>query len=211
MTSIHFSTNSQNGLSVTIDTTRLHIRSVTTDDYDRYAALFGDKKVMEKFANGNPRTREEVQEKINNLWVKRWNENDPYSGLAVFRKNTDSSSSDFLGHVTLGHTAHAGESELAYLFHEQCWGNRYGSEAVTAVVKEYAPATVKQGYATLEGEPLQKIVATARTDNVASWRILAAVGMTRQGTVDKHGAPRYLYSINLSEFHEEPHEKVVDS
>ena len=102
------------GLSVTIDTNRLHIRSVeaTEADYDRYAALFGAKDVMGKFATGQTKTRDEMRTRINDIWVKRWHENDPYTGLAVFRNDTD----DFLGHVVLGHGDVAGESELAYLF-----------------------------------------------------------------------------------------------
>lgn len=190
---INFFPNVNEGLSVTIDTNRLHIRSVeaTKLEYDRYALLFGDTDVMEKFATGQTEAKDDICARIN-TWAKRWRESDPYSGLAVFKKDTD----DFLGHVTLGHSEAPGESELAYLFKKTCWGQRYGSEAVTAVVNEYAPATVQEGY-TLEGKVLEKIVATARTDNIASCRILEKVGMHCICVKEKYGALRNHYSIEL--------------
>lgn len=193
---INFFSDDQDGLSVTIDTDRLHIRSVKATDaeYDRYALLFGDKNVMRKFATGQTKTRDEMKTRINDVWVKRWREGDPYTGLAVFRHDTD----DFLGHVVLGHGDVAGESELAYLFNQMHWGKGFGSEAVTAVVEEYAPATIQEEYL-LEGKPLARIVATARPDNPASGRILEKVGMQFVREEEKYGALRHHYSIDLSE------------
>lgn len=192
---INFFSDDQDGLSVTIDTDRLHIRSVeaTENDCNRYAALYGDGNVMEKFATGQTKTKDEMRTRINDVWVKRWRESDPYSGLAIFRNDTD----DFLGHVILGHGNVANESELAYLFNQLHWGKGFGSEAVTAVVKEYAPATVKEGYL-LDGNPLETIVATARPDNPASSRILEKVGMQFVRAEEKYGSMRHHYSINLS-------------
>lgn len=192
---INFFSDDQDGLSVTIDTDRLHIRSVeaTEADYDRYAALFGDKNVMEKFATGQTKTKDEMRTRINDVWVKRWRENDPYTGLTVFRNDTD----DFLGHVVLGHSDVAGEAELAYLFNQPHWGRGFGGEAVTAVVKEYAPATVKEGYL-LDGKPLEMIVATVRPDNPASGRILEKIGMQFVRAAEKYGAMRHHYSVKLN-------------
>ena len=205
---INFFADDQDGLSVMIDTDRLHIRSVeaTEEEYDRYAALFGSKDVMGKFATGQTKTREEMRTRINDVWVKRWREHDPYTGLAVFRNDTD----DFLGHVVLGHGDAPGESELAYLFNRPHWGKGYGSEAVTAVVKEYAPATVKEGYL-LEGKPLERIVATARPDNPASGRILEKVGMQFVREEEKYGARRHHYSMNLNAIQAQSGKKAANS
>lgn len=131
-----------------------------------------------------------MRARITNIWAKRWQENDPYSGLAIFKKDTG----DFLGHIILGHGDAAGESELAYLFNRAHWRKGYGTEAATAVVKEYAPATVQEGY-TLEGKPLGRIVATARPDNPASCRILQKTGMHFVCAEEKYGALRHQYSI----------------
>ncbi len=204
---INFFSDDQGGLSVTIDTDRLHIRSVEAEaDYGRYAALFGDINVMGKFATGQTKTEEEIRKRINDVWVKRWRESDPYTGLAVFQKETD----DFLGHVVLGHGDVAGESELAYLFNQRHWGKGFGSEAVTAVVKEYAPATVQEGYL-LGDKPLETIVATARPDNPASGRILEKVGMQFVRAEEKYGAMRHHYSIKLNAIQAQSSEKAASS
>ena len=195
-TEVNFFVDDHDVLRVTIDTDRLHIRSVepSEKDYNSYGALFGNTAVMEKYATGQTKTPEEIRIRINDLWVKRWREKDPYSGLAVCKNDTD----EFVAHVVLGHGDVPGQSELAYLFMKNHWGKGLGSEAVTALVKQYAPATVKEGY-TLEGKILETITATTRPDNPASVRILEKVGMHKIGEEVKFGALRHHFSINLSE------------
>ncbi len=193
---VNFFLNDHNALTVTIDTNRLHIRSVepSEEDYSSYVALFGDQKVMGKFATGQTKTREDTETRVKDVWVKRWQQNDPYSGLAVFKNDTD----EFIGHVVIGHGDVAGQSELAYLFMKNHWGKGFGTEAVTSVVKEYAPATVQEGY-TLDGKTLEKITATTRPDNPGSVKILEKLGMHKIGEEEKYGALRHHFSIDLSE------------
>lgn len=195
---VSFFLNDNEKLSVTIDTERLHIRSVESSesDYNAYGALFGDSIVMAKYGDGSTRKKEEIQNRIDTLWVKRWREKDPYSGLAVFKKDSD----DFLGHVVLGHGDKAGQSELAYLFMHNHWKKGYGTEAVTAVVQEYAPATVKEGYS-LEGKPLEVITATARPDNPGSVKILEKIGMTLDRKEEKFGTLRHHYFLKIVTSH----------
>ena len=191
---VNFFLNEREELTVTIDTDRLHIRSVEASDCSSYAALFSDEDVMSKYGFGQTKTQEETESRVKDMWVKRWHQRDPYAGLAVFNNDTD----DFLGHVVIGHGDEPGQSELAYLFMKNYWNKRYGSEAVTAVVKDYAPATVAEGY-TLEGKPLETITATARPDNPASVKILEKLGMHKIGEEEKYGAVRHHFSIDLSE------------
>lgn len=192
---VNFFLNDDDALTVTIDTERLHIRSVEASekDYGCYAALFGDQDVMQRYATGQIKTREEIETRIKDIWVKRWHQNEPYAGLAVFMEDRN----EFLGHVVIGHGDAPGQSELAYLFKKNHWGKGFGKEAVTAVVKEYAPATVMEGY-TLEGKTLETIMATARPDNPGSVKILERL-MHKVGESEKYGALRYHFSINLTE------------
>lgn len=198
---VNFYRDDEQGLLVTIETARLYICSVLgkEKDYENYSALFGDVAVMEKYAKGITKTNAEVRSMIDNRFAKRWRESDPYSGFAVYTNDSDT----FLGHVVLGHGDSPGESELAYLFMRAHWNKGYGTEAVSAVVREYAPATVKEGYR-LEGKPLQKIVATTRPDNPASARILQKVGMHLVKDEERHGALRHHYSIDLTELQKKP-------
>lgn len=189
-------TSDEFGLTVTIDTQRLHIESTkaSIEAYDRYAQLFGDKNVMEKYATGETKTRDQMVERIQNTWDKRCKEGDPYSAFSIFLKDTNV----FIGHVILGHGDEPGVSEVACLFHKAYWRQGYGTEAMTALVREYAPATVKEGYL-LEGKPLEKVVATARQDNLASCRIQEKIGMHLERTEEKFGAQRNHYAISMSQ------------
>jgi [ribosomal protein S5]-alanine N-acetyltransferase len=193
---VNFFVNDQNALTVTIDTESLHIESVeaSEESYRSYAALFGDPEVMKTFATGQTKTRAEMEERIKDVWVKRWHANDPYSGLAVFKNDEDG----FIGHVVLGHGDAEGQAELAYLFKKSHWNRGFATEAATAVVQDFAPATVAQGYK-LDGKTLEKIKATARPDNVASVRILEKLNMHKIGEEEKFGALRFHFSIDLSE------------
>ena len=195
---VNFTINTQKELTVTIDTKSLHMRSIDDSEADlnSYAGLFGDKDVVEKYADGKTKTKEEIGKRINDSWVKRWKENDPYSALAVFTKQTEEFSDEFVGHVVVGYGDKPGQSEMAYLFHKNYWNKGFGTQAVTALVKDYAPALKEKGYL-LEGEVLTEIQATTRTDNTYSVRILENLGMEKIDENEKFGGMRYIYSIKV--------------
>lgn len=193
-TEVNFFLNESDELSVTIDTDRLHLRSVdaSEEDYSSYAALFGDRGVMSKFAiNEQPETPERVERRVDE-WARMWQQNNPYSGLSVFKKDTD----EFLGQVLIEDMDDPGELGLGYLFMKNHWNQGFGSEAVTAVVKEYVPATVQEGY-TLAGQPLERIAAISRLDNPYSIRILEKLGMHKIKEEEKYGTLLYHYSVDL--------------
>ncbi len=181
-------------ISACIETNRLCLKSIKSSEkyYDYYASLFGDQDVMSMYATGETKTREDMKTRIDNLWAKRWKEGDPYSGFAVFKKDTK----EFIGHVAIGHGNAPGEAAIGYLFMKNYWRQGYGSEAVNAVVKDYAPEVVKRGYS-VEGAPLNKIVATTKPDNIASGKILQKVGMHLVGQAEEYGSMRDCYSIDV--------------
>ncbi len=189
--SIDFSLDPHSGLSVTIKTANLTMRSVMEADLEHYLPLYSNPDVMTKFADGKVRTRDQVAARIKTL-CERWQNNDPYSGFTVFTRN----SGEFVGSVLLGHGDNSGEAELAGLGLPSFWSKGYGTEAATALVKEYAPATLAQKY-TLKGKALETITTTARTDNLASVAISKKLGMGIIATVEKYGATRHLFSVKL--------------
>lgn len=193
---IKFNVDKEKRLTVTIDTERLHIRSITSSEEDLgyYTSLFGDPDVMCKYATGQTKTKEDMQTRINDSWAKRWKDNDPYSALAVFKQKNHNK---FLGHVVLGYGDNPGESEIAYLFMKKHWKKGYGSESVKALVEDYAPATIKEGYL-VEGKSLTKITATVRPDNPASVKIVEKVDMKKVKEEDKYGSTRYHYALELA-------------
>lgn len=191
---INFYLDENDALSVTVDTKRLHMRSATIEDCDSYVKLFGDPEVMSKFGTGETISKEMIETRIKDVWSERWNQNDPYSNLAVFKKSTD----EFIGNVVLRHGDVPGQFELAYLFKKSHWGNGFASEAAMAIVKDYSRATIQEGY-TIEGKTLETINATARPDNPGSIRILEKLGMHKISEQIKYNALRCHFTINMCE------------
>ncbi len=200
---ITFDRSESGELKVEITTDRLQICSVTLTDREvsNYTNLFGNREVMEKFATGETRDREYVVNRIRG-WVERWQRNDPYAGFSVFKRENGV----FVGHVVLGHGDLPGESELAYLFHKEYWNQGFGTEAVTALVEDFAPAT-HQGF-TLMGKTITRIHATSRKDNIASIRILKKLGFQQTSEEEKYGALRYHFTKELTESQTQTSKKI---
>src|SRR5688572_27604433 len=98
----------QNGIYATIDTNRLHLRSINEDDLQNCHSLYSNPTVMGKFHDGKTRTLEQTTTRVNNL-AKRWINGDPFSGFAVFVKQ-DGGREKFAGLAVLGHGDHPGEA-----------------------------------------------------------------------------------------------------
>lgn len=184
--------------SVAIFTDRLKIASIhptAKDDpiYTEYSAMYGDETVMKLLGDGTTKTADYVRDRIDNTWAKRWRDGDVFSGYRV----TDKVTGEFLGHITFGHGDSAGEAEISGLGLQQFWRHGYATEASIAMIKHWAPLTVKLGYQ-VDGKPLSRIVATARTDNLGSVNVLEfKLGMLWMGTHEKFGALRHIYHYNM--------------
>lgn len=61
---VNFFVSDDGALDVTVDTERLHIRSINEADDSNYAALFGDSEVMGNFATGQTKTKDEITDRI---------------------------------------------------------------------------------------------------------------------------------------------------
>lgn len=190
-TEINIFETQENGVSVTIATRNLNMRSVTKEDYNNFIALFGDAEVMSKFAIGKTKTRDETIALVDG-WIQGWRDGDPYSGFAVFKNGTG----EFLGYAILGHGNCPGEAELAGLGRREFWNQGYGKEVAAALVHEYALETVRGNYR-LKGALLTKIVATARPDNETTIKIVEQIGMELIRKEKKFGVLRHLYAIDV--------------
>jgi len=172
---IDFERGYDDSLRVFMDTERLHLESIQEKDKKNCVALFGNKNIMAKYAEREPRSKEKVVDRIDNSWIKRWKENDPFSAMSVFLKDED----DYIGSIVIGHGNEPGKSEMAFLFKENVWRQGYGTESAGAMIYGFAPETVNRGYK-LEGEVLNEIYATTSFDHPGSRRLLEKVGMERK-------------------------------
>lgn len=188
---ISFEINGENSLTVYIETTRLNLKSVALDYYASYSKLVNNSQSMEKYKYGHCWSENELHSCFDS-WIACWKENDPFSSLAVFKKETN----EFIGHITLEKDIKPGYADLGYVFDSKYWGKGYAKEAVTSVVYDYSPELVKRNY-TISGKTFSTLTATARLDNPASIKILESIGMEPKYKKNKFGTMRQFFSRNV--------------
>lgn len=196
-TEMQWTQDEQSGLFIDLKTERLEIRTIMPEDLPAFCALFGDPRVMSSFAAGTTRSIEMTTERFNKSWRVRWQTGDPFSAMAVLLPQQEAEPV-LIGTVVLGHGEIGGQSELAFLFFPEYWEHGYGKEAVGAVVKTLAAELAKKGYM-VGGAPFAEIVATCRTDNIRSTKILQGLGMREVGRAEKYGSERIFFSLAVGE------------
>jgi RimJ/RimL family protein N-acetyltransferase len=193
MPDIYFEKNPEtNRLNVSIKTERLIIKSTISSHLSDYKKLLMNPENMLKVMHGIPWSEDRIEEQ-HKQWVINWNNGNPFSSLAIFKKDTDK----FIGHVfLLADSERPGIVELGYVFDNTFWGKGYGTEAILIIVQKYAPELVKHDYKPL-GEKIKRIEATAHPENQPSIKLLQKAGMKKIGEKPKYGQPRYFFSINV--------------
>ena len=181
------------GLDVYMYTERLRLEAIKPGHTDDCVELFGSEKVMEKFAERKPRSKESVVSRINDSWLKRWKQNDPFSAFSIFRIDDD----NYIGNIIVGYGDKPGQSEMARLLKHRFWKNGYGTESAGAMIYGFAPEVIQRGYL-LEGKPLSQITATSTIDNIGSWKSLEKVGMHKVDSIKKYDIEKLVYAIDMS-------------
>jgi RimJ/RimL family protein N-acetyltransferase len=152
-------------------TERLVLRAFEDGDAEAYHALFNDAEVTRYLPmKGEPVGMERVVAAIGRgrqHWTAR--------GYGIWAVE-DGSSGVFLGQCGLQFLEDGQETELLYALARQAWGRGLATEA--------AGATVRFGFG---AGGLDRIVAYAVPENVASTRVLTKLGMRSDGEVDIFG------------------------
>lgn len=152
-------------------TPRLLLRELSDADHDGVHLPASDPEVT-RYMNWGPNTPEETatflaEAQRNAARVPRTHFN-----LAVVER----AGGGLIGTVGLRVTVpEHHRAELRYMLARPRWGHGYGSEAAGAVL----------GFA-LDGLRLHKVAATCDPENVASARVLAKIGMRREGYLRQH-------------------------
>lgn len=192
--SVHFHHENR---GVDIWTERLHLRSVTMEDYADYVRLFGDEESIKMYADGKTRDADSVSERLQG-WVNRWQQGDPFSALRV-----EMNDGTFIGHVIMGYGDSEAQSEFAILLLKEFWNKGYGTEATSAVVNELAQEILKRNIPVnrnaknIPTAPLQVIKATSREDNWPSNKIMQKLGFELDDRNFKWGNWRNVYRLQL--------------
>jgi ribosomal-protein-alanine N-acetyltransferase len=173
-----------------LETDRLILRPFNKNDVDSVFAMRSDADVM-RFIREPQASRDEAESWIN-LISSRW-ETEKIGFYAVIEK----SSNQFIGWCGLWRLKETDEIEVGYALVKDCRGKGFAVEAAGAVLT--------YGFEELK---LEEIVAVARPENRASWRVMERLGMTYDYTGKFYERDLVHYSITKKEFFQRKDAKV---
>ena len=155
-----------------LETERLLLRPLTTDDSDRIEELAGEYDVAKSTLNiPHPYPKGTAIHFIESILDAERN------NKIIMFAITEKESQLLIGLINLNLSSPYRRGELAYWVGKHYWGNGYGTEA--------AKLLLEYGFSHLK---LNKIFAASFTSNPGSWRIMEKIGLKYEGTLKQHVA-----------------------
>ena len=158
-----------NKYTVILETDRLLLRRLVTEDLDHLFALYSDPEIRRYFPEG-VLTREETREELE--WHRNGHPRHPELGLwATIHKDTR----QFIGRCGLLPWEIDGqlEVEIAYLLDKAYWHQGLATEAARGILK--------YGFEKLN---LSRLICLIDPENTASQRVAERIGMRLERKVD---------------------------
>lgn len=166
-----------------IESNRLTMRGFKPDDLDRLASILSDPEVMRYMPGGQPYSRERAEANLKFI-LRHW-EKHGYGWWAVIHN----AGARLIGWCGLTYVDELDETEVAYLFDRPYWNQGIGTEA--------AHASLRYGFEELE---LDRIIALAHTQNIASQRVMEKNGMVYEQELHLWGLDLVKYAITREAF-----------
>jgi ribosomal-protein-alanine N-acetyltransferase len=164
-------------MHTSIETPRLLLRPMRSDDLDGLLTIFADPRVMAAFA------AEPFDPSNMRTWIARNLAHQRRFGYGLFTvvlKSTGEIIGDCgLEHLTVDET----EAELGYDLRSDLWNQGLASEAAAAV-REHAQTTIG----------LRRVFSMIRVGNQASRRVAEKIGMILEATVERDGITYWIYA-----------------
>ncbi|HEX4143395.1 MAG TPA: GNAT family N-acetyltransferase [Pirellulales bacterium] len=181
----------------TIETERLTLRPVRSDDLEPLAALGADREVMRFIGSGKPQSRRDAVHWLERLMTEAATGPAGPAGLLGWRVVTAKSAGDWIGLAALKCLAeqHAeaigirSAVELGYRLARSYWGQGYATEVSRALVRH--------GFEHV-GLPLLVAIADAR--NLASNRVLEKAGLVHRKTYALGGRTIRYFALTAEEY-----------
>jgi RimJ/RimL family protein N-acetyltransferase len=167
-----------------LETERLVLRPVASDDLDHFAPMDADPEVMRYVGDGRPRTRAEAAAGLDRI-AGSWRDH----GFGMFAAQVRATGA-VAGWVGLAVPAFLPEVlpavEIGWRLRREFWGSGYATEAARAVLP-FAFGDCG----------LDRLVSIRHVDNVASGRVMEKLGMTLDRTtiVPGTGQPVVVYAL----------------
>jgi ribosomal-protein-alanine N-acetyltransferase len=173
-------------MSVVLNTGRLKLRPIATNDIDALHALWIDPDVRRYLWDDQILPREKVVEIVNQS-LASFNSD----GFGFFALELAGQSGELIGFCGHRRTDDNSQIELLYGIHPRYWG--------VGLVAEAAHEVMQYGF---ERCAFDAVIAATDTPNQQSVRVLQKLGMTFDGRREFHGLDTVFYSMTRSEFFE---------
>jgi ribosomal-protein-alanine N-acetyltransferase len=166
-----------------LETARLRLRPITPDDEADLHRLFSDPEVMRYLSGGKVRTREESAAATAEA-VAHWARHG-HGIWAVIQRTTG----QFVGRCGLRFLEDIGQTELLYTLGRAFWGQGLATEA--------GAAALAFGF---ERCGLERIIALALPEHVASRRVMEKLGLRYERRAPFRGFETVWYALDRSDF-----------
>jgi ribosomal-protein-alanine N-acetyltransferase len=170
----------------TIETERLTLREFDPQDVNRLAAILSDPEVMRYMPGGEARSREQSEAAWRSI-VVHW-ERYGFGWWAVVCK-ADANIIGWCGLAMIDEPPETVDVEVAYLLARPYWGR--------GIATEGAHASLRYGFEELD---LDRIIALAFPENVASRRVMEKNGLVYEKVVHLWGLDLVQYAIARDAF-----------
>lgn len=174
-----------------LETERLYLRAFEPTDVEALLQIWGNAEVTKYLPGGKPRTREQVEKKIN-TFIGMFEERG-FGLAAVLRKEDDK----LIGYCGIMPLADTGEVEIAYGMGREFWGKGYATEIARAVLRH--------GFEILNHE---SIAAVVRPENIPSQHVLIKIGMQEKKEVHLYNMDLLYFNIRRKKFEAEANKSV---
>jgi ribosomal-protein-alanine N-acetyltransferase len=170
---------SQQFISDEIETPRLLLRQFTPNDSDDLYQIYSNPDLFQYMSNEKPLLWEQTREVIDSI-RQNWEKNHFGVWAVVHKKHQK-----LIGHCGLKFLENTTEIQIGYLLLKSYWGRGLGTEA--------AKATLHYGFDVIK---LERIVAVAKPENIASLRVMEKVGLKYEKDAYYYENDVVYYSIS---------------
>jgi RimJ/RimL family protein N-acetyltransferase len=160
-----------------IETDRLLLRQFTLADLEALAPIFADPEVVKHLGSGQPASQGETENALRSI-IAHWGRHGFGRWAAVHKRTRE-----LAGYGGL--RSFHGEPELVYLLKKSHWG--------AGLATEMARACLKFGFEELRFE---RVIAIAKTANVASHRVMEKAGMCFERAANIYGMEVVCYALS---------------
>lgn len=166
-----------------IETPHLWLRPIALADLDDLAEIYSAPEVMRYRLISQPASWKQTQSSLES-YLAHWEQHGFGRWATIHKANQR-----LIGHCGLEYLASLDEVEVNYLLAREYWGQGLATESAIALLN--------YGFETLQ---LERLVALAMPENLASRRVMEKIGMQWEKNIQLYGLEWVFHTINRNQW-----------